>query len=66
MGFRDFAANRSFSENGLWQWYEKPGLARHAGVINRIRLAPLSFLGLPAVVSFGNAQIASVAKPEVL
>jgi hypothetical protein len=35
-------------------------------VINRIRLARLSFLGLPAVVSFGNAQIASVAKPEVL
>jgi hypothetical protein len=23
MGFRDFAANRSFSGNGLWQWDEK-------------------------------------------
>ena len=31
MGFRDFAANRSFSGNGLWQWDEKSGLARHAG-----------------------------------
>jgi hypothetical protein len=31
MGFRDFAANRSFSENGLWQWDEKQGLARHRG-----------------------------------
>jgi hypothetical protein len=31
MEIRDFAANRSFSGNGLWQWYEKPGLARHAG-----------------------------------
>ena len=29
MGFRDFAANRSFSGNGLWQWDEKQGLARH-------------------------------------
>jgi hypothetical protein len=66
MDFREFPTHRIFSENGLWQRYEKPGLARHAGVINRIRLAPLSFLGLPAVVSFGNAQIASVAKPEVL
>jgi hypothetical protein len=27
MGFRDFAADRSFSENGLWQWDEKQGLA---------------------------------------
>jgi hypothetical protein len=25
MEIRDFAANRSFSGNGLWQWYEKPG-----------------------------------------
>jgi hypothetical protein len=23
MGFRDFAADRSFSGNGLWQWDEK-------------------------------------------
>jgi hypothetical protein len=30
MGIRDFAANRSFSGNGLWQWDEKQGLARHA------------------------------------
>ena len=29
MGFRDFAADRSFSGNGLWQWDEKQGLARH-------------------------------------
>jgi hypothetical protein len=29
MGFRDFAANRSFSENSLWQTHEKQGLARH-------------------------------------
>jgi hypothetical protein len=27
MEIRDFAANRSFSGNGLWQWYEKPGLS---------------------------------------
>ena len=27
----EFAANRSFSGNGLWQWDEKQGLARHAG-----------------------------------
>ena len=27
IGFRDFAANRSFSENGLGQWDEKHGLA---------------------------------------
>jgi hypothetical protein len=43
MGFRDFTANRSFSENGLWQWYEKPGLARHADcswvVSRRVRAA---------------------------
>jgi hypothetical protein len=25
MEIRDFVANRSFSGNGLWQWYEKPG-----------------------------------------
>jgi hypothetical protein len=25
MGIRDFVANRSFSGNGLWQWYETPG-----------------------------------------
>lgn len=31
-----------------------------------IRLAHVSFLGLQAVVSFGNAQIASVATLEVL
>jgi hypothetical protein len=27
MEIRDLAANRSFSGNGLWQWYEKPGLS---------------------------------------
>jgi hypothetical protein len=27
MEIRDFVANRSFSGNGLWQWYEKQGLA---------------------------------------
>jgi len=27
----EFVTNRSFSENGLWQWDEIPGLARHAG-----------------------------------
>jgi hypothetical protein len=26
----EFAANRSFSGNGLWQWDEKQWLARHA------------------------------------
>jgi hypothetical protein len=31
MGFRDFSTHRIFSENDLWQWYEKPGLARHMG-----------------------------------
>jgi hypothetical protein len=29
MGFCDFPTHRIFSENGLWQWHEKPGLARH-------------------------------------
>jgi len=38
MAFRDFAANRSFSENGLWHWYEKQWLARHAGG-SRVRAA---------------------------
>jgi hypothetical protein len=27
MGFRDFSTHRFFSENGPWQWYEKPGLS---------------------------------------
>ena len=43
MEIRDFVANRSFSGNGLWQWYEKPGLARHADcswvVSRRVRAA---------------------------
>ena len=30
MEIRDFVVNRSFSGNGLWQWDEKQGLARHA------------------------------------
>jgi hypothetical protein len=42
MEIRDFAANRSFSENGLWQWYEKQGLARHASE-NSINGIPLQF-----------------------
>ncbi len=29
MGFCDFPTHRIFSENGLWQTHEKPGLARH-------------------------------------
>jgi hypothetical protein len=66
MEIRDSAANRSFSGNGLWQWYEKQGLERHECVVSRIRSAPLSFLGLRAVVSFGNAQVSSVAKREML
>jgi hypothetical protein len=32
MEIRDFAANRSFSENGLWQWDEKQWLTRTRGV----------------------------------
>jgi hypothetical protein len=28
MEIRDLAANRSFSGNSLWQWYEKPGYHR--------------------------------------
>ena len=35
MEIRDFVANRSFSGNGLWQWYEKHVLARHTGGVGR-------------------------------
>jgi hypothetical protein len=38
MEIRDIVANRSFSGYGLWQWDEKPGLARHAGGICLIQL----------------------------
>jgi len=35
---RDFAANRSFSGNSLWQWYEKPGY-RVPRSCNRVLMA---------------------------
>jgi hypothetical protein len=32
MGFCDFPTHRIFSENGLWQRYEKPGASASRGV----------------------------------
>jgi hypothetical protein len=37
MGFRDFSKCRIFSENGLWQWHEKPGYSGPA-IVRRTTL----------------------------
>ena len=52
MEIRDFAANRSFSGNGLWQWYEKPGY--------RVPRSPLGVSNLGGVSNDGKtSQIGS-------
>ena len=47
MEIRDFAVNGSFSGNGLWQWYEKPGLSGPAETkiwLDRILVATMKRL----------------------
>jgi len=47
MDICDFVAYRIFSENGLWQWYEKPGLSESRDRAKEILMTTDAFFVTP-------------------
>jgi hypothetical protein len=57
MGFREFAADRSFSGNGLWQWDEKQ---KASDACNQRKIQRFRCLPLFSLTSFGQDHLPTV------